>query len=346
MRRFLVLILAAALASSAPVSAVNTALATEEFMVPSDTPGIQLYVRNKHPRGQNAYAPEKVVLFLHGAVTPSETVLDIPLGGISWMDYIAQSGYDVYLVDVRGYGRSTRPPEMDQPANANPPIVRSDVWLRDLSSAIDFIKKRRNVQKVVLTAWSFGTQIIGAYAAAHNEGVAKLVLYAPEWLRTASTAAAASAPLPAYRSVSIPATKATILSGVPPDKKATLIPDGWFEQWATATWATDPNASKTNPPLLRAPNGWAADDAEYWLAGKPYYDPSKITVPTMLVHSEWDAILPVYITQDLWKQLTSTPYKRYVEIGEGTHHLFMEKNRMQLFREVQLFLDDTYKPPE
>jgi hypothetical protein len=30
-----------------------------------------------------------------------------------------------------------------------------------------------------------------------------------------------------------------------------------------------------------------------------------------------------------------------VEIGEGTHTVIMEKNRMQLFREVQLFLDES-----
>jgi hypothetical protein len=29
-----------------------------------------------------------------------------------------------------------------------------------------------------------------------------------------------------------------------------------------------------------------------------------------------------------------------VIIGEGTHSLLMEKNRMQLFREVQGFLDE------
>jgi hypothetical protein len=27
-------------------------------------------------------------------------------------------------------------------------------------------------------------------------------------------------------------------------------------------------------------------------------------------------------------------------IGEGTHSVMIEKNRMQLFREVQLFLDE------
>ena len=32
--------------------------------------------------------------------------------------------------------------------------------------------------------------------------------------------------------------------------------------------------------------------------------------------------------------------KRLVIIGEGTHGVLMEKNRMQLFREVQLFLDE------
>jgi hypothetical protein len=38
-------------------------------------------------------------------------------------------------------------------------------------------------------------------------------------------------------------------------KKGDLIPPGWFEQWVDATWATDPDSAKHNPPLLRAPNG-------------------------------------------------------------------------------------------
>jgi len=29
-----------------------------------------------------------------------------------------------------------------------------------------------------------------------------------------------------------------------------------------------------------------------------------------------------------------------VQIGEGTHTIIMEKNRLQLFSEVQLFLDE------
>jgi hypothetical protein len=86
-----------------------------------------------------------------------EAIFDFPLEGLSWTDYIAQRGWDVYLVDVRGYGRSTRPPEMDQPAASNPPIATTDVAVRDVGSAIDFILQRRGVSKLSLVGYSWGT---------------------------------------------------------------------------------------------------------------------------------------------------------------------------------------------
>ena len=69
---------------------------------------------------------EKILLYVHGSTYPAETAFDLKLNGLSWMDYIARHGYDVYLVDLRGYGKSTRPPEMDEPAADNAPIVRTD----------------------------------------------------------------------------------------------------------------------------------------------------------------------------------------------------------------------------
>jgi len=99
------------------------------------------------------------------------------------MDYVAQRGYDVYLVDVRGYGRSTRPAEMDAPADRNEPIVRTETAVKDVSAAVDFVLKRRAVKKLSLMGWSWGTSSMGWYTAQHNERVVKLVLYAPGWLR-------------------------------------------------------------------------------------------------------------------------------------------------------------------
>ena len=82
--------------------AAPSRIVMEEFMVAATDPGIELYVRNKHPEGMTGVKGDKVLLFVHGATYPSETAFDLQLNGMSWMDYIARHGYDVYLVDIRG----------------------------------------------------------------------------------------------------------------------------------------------------------------------------------------------------------------------------------------------------
>ena len=90
-----------------------------------------------------------------------------------------------------------------------------------------------------------------------------------------------------------------------------------------------------NPPVLRAPNGVVQDGLDYFGAGKPYYDPAKITAPTLLVLGEWDRDTPPYMAQTLFPLLTNSPGKRFVMLAEGTHTIVMEKNRMKLFEAVQ-----------
>jgi pimeloyl-ACP methyl ester carboxylesterase len=340
-----ILSIALMLFMNAGFAADTPKIAMEEFMVPSTDAGIQLYVRNKHPEGAKKFDAEKILLYVHGATYPAETAFDLRLNGLSWMDYIAQRGYDVYLVDLRGYGRSTRPPQMDKPAAENEPIVRTETAVKDVGSAVDFILKRRGVSKINLLGWSWGTSIMGWYTAQNNAKVAKLVLYAPQWIRNSGASLTDSgAKLGAYRSVSREAAKGRWLTGVPEDKKADLIPAGWFEAWADATFATDPVGARQTPPVLRAPNGVVQDGREYWGAGKALYDPAQIRVPTFLAHAEWDADLPSYMLHAYFAKLANAPYKRYVEIGEGTHTVIMEKNRMQLFQAVQQFLDEKLEP--
>jgi pimeloyl-ACP methyl ester carboxylesterase len=338
------LIAAMALSFANSAGAVEAKLVMEEFMVPTADPGISLYVRNKHPEGMNRVRGDKIVLFVHGATYPAETAFDLKLNGVSWMEYIAQRGYDVYLVDVRGYGRSTRPPEMDKPAQDNAPIVRTETAVKDVSTAADFIRKRRGVDKINVIGWSWGTTIMGWYTSRNNDKVNKLVLYAPAWLRNAPSLTDKGGALGAYRTVTRDAAKARWLTGVPEGKQATLIPAGWYEAWADATFATDPVGAQQTPAVLRAPNGVVADGREHWSVGKPLYDPADIRVPTFLAHAEWDQDTPNYMLYAYFEKLSNTPYKRYVQIGEGTHTVIMEKNRMQLFQAVQQFLDEELKP--
>jgi len=315
-------------------------LVSEDILVPSDA-GIEVFVRNKRPAGLTTFRAERTVLYVHGATYPASTSFDLKLDGLSWMDYIAARGYDVYLLDIRGYGKSTRPPEMAQDAKLSPPIVRGDVAVKDISAVVDFILARRNIPRVNLIGWSWGTVTMATYTTQNPGKVERLVLYAPGWVRqTASLVQSGPGPLGAYRQVTREQALQRWLTGVAEDKKATLIPAGWFDTWADATFATDPVGAKASPQYIRAPNGVIQDSQEYWVAGKPYYDPAKITVPTLLVQGEWDRDLPPYMAQTLFPLLVNAPGKRYVMLPEGTHTLVMEKNRLMLFEAVQNFLDE------
>jgi pimeloyl-ACP methyl ester carboxylesterase len=322
-------------------AAVSTRqLVTENLRIAADTPGIELYLRNKRPTDMRAFPAERILLYVHGATYPAETAFDLPLAGLSWMEYIACHGWDVYLVDLRGYGQSTRPPEMARPPEDNAPIVTTAVAVRDVGSAVDYILRRRGASRLNLIGWSWGTAIMGTYAAANPDRVARLVLYAPLWLRETPSPIAADGPLGAYRTVTQDQARKRWLAGVPDAARPDLIPHGWFEAWAQATWATDPDSGKWNPPLLRAPNGVLQDGREYWSAGRPYYDPRAIRAPTLLAVGQWDQDTPPHMAQELFALLEQAAWKRMVLIGAGTHSLIMERDRMQLFREVQLFLDE------
>src|SRR5215207_2939181 len=174
-------------------SAQSQALVTEEMMVKSPDPGIEIFVRNKRPAGMTSFRPERTVLFVHGATYPAHAAFDLKLDGQSWMDYIAARGYDVYLLDLRGYGKSTRPKEMEEDPKANPPIVRGDIAVRDIGSVVDFVLKRRNIPRVSLIGHSWGTTLMATYTTQNAAKVERLVLYAPQWLRTTPSAVQAQA---------------------------------------------------------------------------------------------------------------------------------------------------------
>ena len=342
---YLTIIAAAVIAMTAAARA-DTRVVMEEIMVPSSDPGIEIYVRNKRPADMTSFRPERTLLYVHGSTYPSSTAFDLQLDGLSWMDYIAQRGYDVYLLDLRGYGKSTRPKEMSQPAEANGPIVRGETAVKDIGAVVDYILKRRNIGKLNLLGWSWGTTLMATYTTQNSAKVERLVLYAPVWIRTTpSLVQAGAGPTPAYRMVRRDQALGRWMTGVPDDKKADLIPAGWFDKWADATWATDPEGAKMNPPVLRAPNGTVQDTLEFFGASPPkaYYDPAKVTVPTLLIGAEWDRDAPPYMGQTLFPLLTHSPGKRLVQLAEGTHTIIMEKNRLKLFEAVQAFLDEQGK---
>ena len=143
-----------------------------------DNPASQVYVRNKRPAGVASFAAGKTLIYVHGATYPSETAFDLKLDGLSWMDYIARQGYDVYLLDVRGYGQSTRPPVMDRPAAEGQPFAGTEEAMRDVDAVVEFVRKRRgdcaiNVGRVFDAPgfYAIGFRDAGVVSAVKIDGV-------------------------------------------------------------------------------------------------------------------------------------------------------------------------------
>ena len=312
-------------------------LVTESYLIESGDPGIQLFIRNKHTAGMTEFRSERTLLYVHGATQAASSTFDLQLDGLSWMDYIARHGYDVYLVDLRGYGRSSRPPEMGRPAAESPPIVRTDVAVKDVEVAVEHILSRRRLGSLDLMGWSWGVAIMGRYAGQHKDKVHRLVLYAPDWINETTAAQPA---LGSYREWNMESARSGLQKGVPQDKKDLLLPPELFAAWSAAEIATDPDGAKQTPPVVHTPNGIFADSRDYWMSGKRLWEPSEVVAPTLVVVGEWDGVTPVTRAQAVFGGLVNAEEKRFVQIGESSHIVLLEKNRAQLYREVQTFLDE------
>ncbi|MGG5887849.1 alpha/beta hydrolase [Falsiroseomonas sp. HC035] len=326
--------------SGLPAAAQGTPnIVTEEFMVPVGE-GIEVFVRSKRPEGATTGA-SRTLLMVHGAGYGASTSFDLPFGGLSWVDYIAGRGFDVWTLDVRGFGRSTRPPAMSQPADQNPPVARGEQAMADLGAAVAFIRQRRELEKLVLLGHSWGTKLVGRFAAENTGQVERLVLYAPPWLRDGpSRTDPGGGPLGAWRPLTQQAARQGTLAQAPEDKRAALIPPGWFEHFAGVTWAQDPDGIRASPSVLRIPNGPVADGREFWNAGRPWWEPAKVTAPALVVVGEWDRTTPPPLCFAAFAELKQSPGKRMVVLAEGTHNMWMERNRGTLFQAVQVFLEE------
>lgn len=331
------MVIAAAAVGSA--GAAPAGIATETWYLDSNDRSATLHVRNKHPADVDRYDETRVVVMVHGATYPAETGFDIDLPGGSWMDLLAARGFDVYALDVRGYGRSSRPPEMDVPPARNPPLVRTDVAVDDVAAVVDFVRRRRSVQRVALIGWSWGTTLMAGFTARANEKVARLVLYAPLWLLPPGSSIRVDG---AYRTIDRDTARARGIAGIPPAAVERISPRAWFDRWWKANLATDPKGAARRPPVLRAPNGVMADLRDAWAAGHPTWDPAEIRVPVLMVVGQWDRDTPPEMARAIEPLLVNAPVRRRVELPEGTHAMILEKHRLALIRTVQDFLEEAF----
>ncbi|QCT22359.1 alpha/beta hydrolase [Jejubacter calystegiae] len=319
-------------------------LIDEALYVPAQRSDIQLHVRHRRPAAMTTFSPQRTIVLVHGATYSSGSLYDVPFNGISFLDYLAAAGYDVYALDVRGYGRSTRPPEMDQPAGQHPPLAGTDDGVADLGSVVDFVLKHRHLEQLNIFGMSWGGTVAAAWTSRNNARVHKLALVAPQWLNDQPTRIDSGGDPGAWRLIAVRETLNGWLSAAPEHARDRLIPAGWFDQWADATLAEDPWSQSHTPGKIRAVSGPIQDIRDYWRVGRKYYQPADIRVPVLLVHGEWDIDVPLAIARVLFSELENAPWRQWLEIGESTHMLLLERHRMLAWNAIRDFYDRDYHP--
>ena len=317
--------------------------------VTSNVPAIagqpaQIYVRERVSAGvalRGAAAPDKVVLFVHGAGTPAEVAFDPSIGDHSWMAHLAVAGFDVFSMDTTGYGRSTRPAPMNDPCNLAeaqqaqfvPSLMPAPCkpsypgqltslgsdW-HDIDAVVDHIRTLRGVAKVSLVAWSLGGPRAGGYAAQHPEKVLRMVLFAPAYNRSAPAAAPA---LPNPGVVFNTQSRSEFIAGW--DRQVGCA-NQYEPSVRDAVWAemlaSDPVGATWGAGVRRAPStttwGWNAAA----IGGT--------RIPTMMIAGALDKQVPPDRVRVAYDDLGAAD-KVLVDLACSSHNAMWEKNHVLMF---------------
>lgn len=291
------------------------ALVREEKRIESE-PGIEVFAMRVGAFGETRGA----VLFTHGAGSASSSLWDLRTKDYSFMRKLACKGFDAYAVDVRGFGGSTMPGALSQPADENPPVVRAKEVMADVDAVARWAKARSGVARIDLVGWSWGSLVAGMYASTRPESVRRLVLFAPvydrKWPKRHQTENA-------WYTVS----RDLFFEYYDEVREERAV----LEEFVDQLFRFEPKET------LRLPNGPYAD-----LYGEdaPIWDASKVMADTLVVRGDQDRASLEPHARKLFADLVNASVRRYVVLGGAGHFAFRTRRYRELQSVVIGFLEE------
>jgi len=336
-------------AGAAQHTSASPALSVDHYVrVVSKAPSMegdfaQIYVRERVLPGtatRSQGLQGLVVVFIHGAGTPAEVSFDPP--GASWMEYLAEAGYDVFSMDMTGYGRSTRPPAMNDPCNLSEgqqrdlipamlsatcgpsygfaaTTIESD-W-HDLDAVVDYVRELRGVDRVHLAAWSLGGPRAGGYAYRYPDKVESAILLSPAYGRTRPSQPPAEVPRAGSAFTKQSRADFEALWNRQLGCENQYEPEVRRSVWS-AMLESDPVGATWGTGVRRAPNvttwGWGQEEV------------SRQRTPMLLVAPETDGQVSPERVVELYQDLGATN-KVLIHLACSSHNAMWETNRHLLF---------------
>jgi pimeloyl-ACP methyl ester carboxylesterase/heme-degrading monooxygenase HmoA len=300
----------------------------DTIKIESHIKGLQVAMVHLNPKTIVGNYP---VLFIHGASFPSAMAFAFKMSGMSWMDYMSENNFETYALDFLGYGNADRYPEMQDNAHSNAVVGSAAEACQDIDKAAEWILQKTGRQQVIIIAHSWGASVAALYASQHPRKVSKLVLFAPITLRNEGVD---TEKVTGPCETMTPLDRVKAMKSLTPEGEVCRLEPELFSQWQQAWLASDPLAVMGR---VRYPAGPELD-VENLQHNRPYYDPAKISCPTLIIRGEWDRYPSNEDAGRLFVELKNASAKKYVVIEKATHVMHLEKSRWQLYQEVAGFL--------
>ncbi|TIN25420.1 MAG: alpha/beta hydrolase [Mesorhizobium sp.] len=328
------LVFAAALMAAAPISAVEPDLVRADRFVKLRT-GERLFVREVRRRGA---VPEvnSAVLLIHGARVPGVASFDLPVADGSLAADLAADGHLVYVLDIRGYGASSRPTAMNSPPDRSAPLTRTGDVVADIFAAVDAIVKWSKVSKVSLVGWATGGHWAGAYASRFPQTVNRLILYNTLYGGADQhPTLGAGSPLEdpdrpgtfnvhafgGYRLNTRPSLFTAWDDSIPVADKSQWRDPAVAAAYGNAALASDETAPTRQPPSFRSPSGAMADSFELAF-DRRQWSAAALTMPVLVIRSG----------RDFWSRpedpmtiVDEAPRAERLEIPDATHFVHLDR---------------------
>jgi len=272
----------------------------EQFAVPTDD-GLKLALW-----AREVAKPKGVIVLLHGRTWSALPDFDLQVPGDqrSVMQSLNARGYSAFALDMRGYGKTPR----DATGFLTP-----DRAARDVAQALEWLAKQKKIQRPVLLGWSYGSLVSQLAAQRRPELISALILYGyprdpaklvfpadpPEPLRAANTREAAASDF------------------ISPQ----VAPKKMIDAYVAAALAADP---------VRV--DWRNQQAEFQAL-----DPSRVTVPTLLIQGERDPAAPADAQARLFVGL-GTSDKQWVVLSGADHAALVEDTHPAFIAAIVAFV--------
>lgn len=292
-------------------------LENSDFII---TPNARLYVRSILPKTTN-----KAIIFFSSRTLCVESSMGISMGSVSYADFLADAGINVFLVDLRSYGSST-------PISVTEPYSYDDYY-QDIIASIDYVKNiLGNDVEISLMGFSITGGLVVTFANKFPDMVNGIVCLNPSWRRLPTDPPKV---VTFFKNTMTETFTAVNFESIKERLASAQLPNKDFREplWESEAFDVISKQQSNFSDGIWKVNKFLYMD-RYYKDAEPL---ARYNAKTLIVSSEYDTENPLWLVERLYNMIPST--EKYLKVlPEATHLCIWEKSRHTLYQWTRDFL--------